>query len=124
MAFTPVFKTIPKDVVEWARFFTAIRNANGTVDDTQLRDSAALSIIGRASNSTGAPSDIASSTNDTFLVRRSNALGWGALAVGDITADMVTQHIVAIRTFLPKPEPQRSIDDAGALLAARVFRQR
>jgi hypothetical protein len=56
---------------------------NNVVTDAKLRDSAACSVIGRSANSSGDPADIAAS-NDQFLVRRSNVLGFGGLVAGDI----------------------------------------
>lgn len=54
----------------------------GAVGDADLRNSAALSVIGRAANSIGAPADMAASS-DGFVLRRSGtALGFGALAAG------------------------------------------
>lgn len=54
--------------------------------DTMIRQSGALSIIGRASNSTGNIADISSSADNQFFVRRSSALTWGGLAAADITS--------------------------------------
>lgn len=48
--------------------------ANNAVTDAKLRDSAAVSVIGRAANSTGDPADIAAGSNGQILGRRSNAL--------------------------------------------------
>jgi hypothetical protein len=62
---------------------TATTIANDAVTDAKLRDSAAVSVIGRATNSSGDPADIAAGANDQFLVRRSNALAF----VGGIVAD-------------------------------------
>lgn len=56
-------------------------NAN-VVTDAKLRDSAALSVVGRSANSTGDPADIAAGT-DGFVLRRSGTtLGFGTLAAG------------------------------------------
>lgn len=76
MAFTPVFKSVPKDLVEWARWLRAARNANGSVTNAELRDSSALSVVGRASNSAGSPADITASANEQVLYRRSNSVGF------------------------------------------------
>lgn len=50
--------------------------ANNAIDNTKIRDSAALSVIGRASNSTGDPADIAAGSDNTVLRRSGTALGW------------------------------------------------
>jgi hypothetical protein len=49
------------------------------VDDTKLRDSAALSVIGRSANSTGDPADIAAASDGQVLRRAASVLGFGAL---------------------------------------------
>lgn len=56
--------------------------ANNVVGDAQLRDSAALSVIGRAANSAGDPADIAAGTDGHVLRRSGTALGFGTLAAG------------------------------------------
>lgn len=109
MPFTPAFKTIPKDVVEWAKYLRAVENAAGSVSNEQLRDSEAVSVIGRASNTAGSPADIEASANDQFLVRRSNALTFGTLVDADIPATIardteVTSAITA-HEALADPHP-------------------
>lgn len=54
----------------------AITLANNSVTDGILRDSAALSVIGRAANSTGDPADIAAGANGQVLVRTNSTLIW------------------------------------------------
>lgn len=56
--------------------------ANNVVTDAKLRDSAALSVIGRSANSAGDPGDIAAAANDTLLRRTSNTLNFGQLMLG------------------------------------------
>lgn len=60
------------------------------VADTMLRDSAALSVIGRAANSTGDPADIAAGTDGHVLRRSGTALGFGQLAIGAFPDNLVT----------------------------------
>jgi hypothetical protein len=82
------FTTVPIDTRDWGRFFretevTADVVAPNTVDTamlvdgavtgSKLRDSAALSVIGRPVNSAGDPSDITAAV-DTTLLRRSGAV--------------------------------------------------
>ncbi len=50
--------------------------ANG-IDNTLIRDSAALSVIGRATNSSGDPADIAAGTDGDVLRRSGTALAFG-----------------------------------------------
>ena len=52
------------------------------VTDTKLRNSAAVSVIGRSANSSGDPADIAASANDQLLRRVADALDFGQLTLG------------------------------------------
>lgn len=60
------------------------------VGDTKLRDSAALSVIGRSANSTGDPADIAAANEGEVLRRSGTALGFGTVATAGIADDAVT----------------------------------
>lgn len=63
---------------------------DGSVTDAKLRDSSALSVIGRSANSLGDPADIAAGT-DGFVLRRSGtSLGFGEVATAGIANDAVT----------------------------------
>jgi hypothetical protein len=53
---------------------------NDAVTNDKLRDSAAVSVIGRSANSTGGPADIAADANGKILGRLSNALGFATLS--------------------------------------------
>lgn len=60
--------------------------ADNAVTDAKLRDSAALSVIGRSANSSGDPADIVAGT-DNFVLRRSGtSLGFGLLVNANIDA--------------------------------------
>lgn len=50
--------------------------ADDAVSDAKLRESAAVSVIGRAANSGGNPADIAAGANDRVLARSSNTLAF------------------------------------------------
>ncbi len=63
--------------------------ANNAVDNTKLRDSAALSVIGRSANSTGDPADIAAGTDGHVLRRSGTTLGFGTLASGAFADDSI-----------------------------------
>ena len=69
--------------------------ANNAVDNTKLRDSAALSVIGRSANSSGDPADIAAATDGHVLRRSGTALGFGQIATGGITDAAVTTAKIA-----------------------------
>lgn len=60
--------------------------ANNAVTDAKLRDSVALSVIGRAANSTGDPADIAAGTDAHVLRRSGTALGFGTIGDASISA--------------------------------------
>lgn len=59
--------------------------ANNAVSDAKLRDSAAVSVIGRSTNSSGDPADIAASANGQVLRRTSDVVGFGAIDLADGT---------------------------------------
>ena len=76
---------------------TASANSNATtiaadaVDNTKLRNSGALSVIGRSANSSGDPADIsASAASDAVLRESGSALGFGTIATGGIANNAVT----------------------------------
>lgn len=68
---------------------TAGITANAATN-TIIRDSAALSVIGRSANSTGDPADIAASVDGQVLRRSGTALGFGTVATAGITDAAVT----------------------------------
>lgn len=64
--------------------------ANNAVSDAKLRDSAALSVIGRSANSSGDPADIAAANDGEVLRRSGTAVGFGTVAAAGIANDAVT----------------------------------
>jgi hypothetical protein len=52
---------------------------DNAVTDAKLRDSGALSVIGRSANSTGNPADISAGANHQVLRRDGSSLGFGAV---------------------------------------------
>ncbi|MCB9935968.1 MAG: hypothetical protein H6840_09770 [Planctomycetes bacterium] len=64
---------------------TADIDANA-VTDAKLRDSAALSVIGRSANSTGDPADIAAGSDHQVLRRSGTSIGFGALNLAQAAA--------------------------------------
>ena len=67
----------------------------GAIDDNaitnaKLRDSSALSVIGRSANSSGDPADIATSADGDVLRRSGTTLGFGTIATAGIANDAVT----------------------------------
>ncbi|TXH57986.1 MAG: hypothetical protein E6Q97_03350 [Desulfurellales bacterium] len=70
--------------------------ANDAVTDAKLRNSGALSVIGRSANSTGDPADIsATATSDAVLRESGSTLGFGTVATGGIAADAVANAKLA-----------------------------
>ncbi len=64
--------------------------AANAVLDTMLRDSAAVSVIGRSAGSAGDPADIAAAANTDVLRRASDVLGFGTISVaGGYISDAV-----------------------------------
>lgn len=64
--------------------------ASNAVTDAKLRDSAALSVIGRSANSTGDPADIAASADGNVLRRSGTTLGFGTVATAGVADDAIT----------------------------------
>mgnify|MGYP007005599277 CR=1 FL=1 len=60
------------------------------ITDAKLRNSAALSVIGRSANSSGDPADIAAGTDGHVLRRSGTTLGFGTIATAGITDAAVT----------------------------------
>lgn len=61
-----------------------------SIDNNRMTNMTALSVKCRYSNSVSTPQDLASSANDQFLVRRSNALTFGTLVSADLTTPLTT----------------------------------
>lgn len=65
--------------------------AEDSISNAQLRESAALSVIGRSANSTGNPADIAAvAASGAVLREASNVLGFGTIATAGIGNLQVT----------------------------------
>jgi hypothetical protein len=60
--------------------------ATNGITNTLLRDSAALSVIGRSANSTGDPADIAAASDHQVLRRSGTAVGFGAVNLASTNA--------------------------------------
>lgn len=65
------------------------------VTDAKLRDSAALSVIGRSANTGGDPADIAAATDGHVLRRFGTTLGFGTTATAGIADDAATNAKLA-----------------------------
>jgi len=64
---------------------------DNAITNAKLRDSSALSVIGRSANSAGDPADIAASAASDAVLRESGStIGFGTVATGGIANDAVT----------------------------------
>jgi hypothetical protein len=69
--------------------------ANNAVTNAKLRDSAALSVIGRSANSSGDPADIAAANDGEVLRRNGTSIGFGTVATAGIANGAVTNAKLA-----------------------------
>lgn len=136
------FKQLPRNLVEWATFFrstevspdagtvgteqledlavTAPKLGDGAVTNDKLRDSAALSVIGRAGGTAGEPADIAAGSDGVYLRRSSGALGFGVIAESDIPAAIARDSEVtaAITAHEGASDPHPGYTTAAELTTA------
>jgi hypothetical protein len=80
---------LASNAVETAKIADATSTTTG-VTNSKLRHSAALSVIGRTSNTDGAPADIAAATDGHVLRRSGTFIGFGTLAAGAIADASIT----------------------------------
>lgn len=59
---------------------------DGSISNAKLRNSAALSVIGRSANSAGSPADIAAASDHQVLRRSGTTLGFGAVNLAQTNA--------------------------------------
>lgn len=71
--------------------------ADNGVLDTKLRDSGALSVIGRAANSSGDPADISAGSDTQVLRRSGTTLAFGQIVTGGVADDAVDDTKVGNR---------------------------
>lgn len=90
---------------------------NNAVTNLKLNDMPALSVKARSANSSGDPVDLQASANGQYLQRNGDLLLFDSLSAND-----VLQHVVAIRSFMPRPEPRA--DEFQIMMASRVFATR
>ena len=100
------------DIVVSASGATWTVEANA-IGDTKLRDSAALSVIGRASNSSGDPADIVAANDGEVLRRSGTAVGFGTVATAGIADGAVTNAKQASMTA-GRIKGRKAADGTGA----------
>jgi hypothetical protein len=84
-ALTNGITSLTADVVASGPGAAAATIQPDVVSNTKLRNSAALSVIGRSANSTGDPADIAAGSDGDVLRRSGTALGFGAIPEASVT---------------------------------------
>lgn len=86
-----------------------------SVTNAKLRNSGALSVIGRASNAPGDPADITATVDGTFLRRSGSAIGFGLILDADIPAAIArdTEVVAAVAS----EATQRTTAIAAAITA-------
>jgi hypothetical protein len=67
--------------------------AAGAVSDADFRDSAGLSIVGRAANTTGDVADITAASDGDILRRFGTSVGFGSIVVGSVPAHHTTHEV-------------------------------
>jgi len=77
--------TLPDNVVTTGKIADSTSTTTG-VTNAKIRQAAALSVIGNATNATAAPADIAASTDGHVLRRSGTGIGFGAIVNGATTA--------------------------------------
>lgn len=123
MALKPPAKppTTQRDWDQWTRSVAVVPDKDSTgadelrdnsVTNVKLRDSVAVSVIGRASATDGDPADIVATSNDTILRRTGDALGFGSVTLAMVPDNLLTyaklQDVSATDMLLG-----RSTADAG-----------
>lgn len=92
----------------------AISLDDNGVSNAKLRDSAAVSVIGRSANTSGDPADIAAAANDRLLARTSDSLAFQQLTDGMVPANTVSL------SKLKNGTANRLIGTSGAGVASEV----
>lgn len=96
--------------------FTVPGLRDNQVTDAKLRDSAALSVIGRSVNSSGDPGDITSSANGQVLTRDSDTIAWTAPFSGSILV-----HPLSLSPYVWLDPSQESYANNDAVGTAHDF---
>jgi hypothetical protein len=94
------FRDIPKNLIEWSRFFqsTEIVPSNGSVTNPVISDREPLSVMGRAADFSGPPADIEATTNGLYLGRRNNLLAFQQVKNTEVSMDRTAAEIAAVVT--------------------------
>lgn len=85
----PVGSVVTASIADGSVVTASIANSSSAttgVTNAKIRQSAAVSVIGRSANSTGAPADIAAANDNEVLRRSSGTLGFGTINGSSIAA--------------------------------------
>jgi hypothetical protein len=87
------FRSIPTNIVEWARYFTSlvITPDPGTITNDTFANRSAASVMGRAAATPGTPADIVAAADRRVLIRRSGVLQFDGLEVADLPSGVATE---------------------------------
>lgn len=91
---------------------------SNAVTDTKLRDSAAVSVIGRSANSVGDPTDIVAAADGDVLRRASSVVGFGSIPESSVT-NLVTDlgnklNVSAVQWYMNPMRPPGCIINSAA----------
>lgn len=80
---------------------TSAKIADNAIGNEHIRDSEALSVIGRSSNTSGNPADIVAGTDGYVLRRSGTTLGFGTVATAGIADGAVTEAKIGTGAVTP-----------------------
>ena len=125
--------TTRRDWDQWTRSVAVVpdKDSTGTdelrdnsVTNVKLRDSVAVSVIGRASAADGDPADIVATSNDTVLRRTSDSLSFGQITAGMLPNSVVSYakvQNVAADTVLGRTSGAGVIEEISCTSAGRAL---
>ena len=91
------------------------------VTNSKLRHSAALSVIGRTSDTAGAPADIAAANDGEVFRRSGTAVGFGTVATAGIADDAVTDAKLSLAANAGEIKKALNADNAPPIYACRAW---
>ena len=91
------------------------------VTNAKMRHSAALSVIGRTSNTDGAPADIAAANDGEVFRRSGTAVGFGTVATAGIANDAVTNDKLSLAANAGEIKKALNADNDPPIYACRAW---
>jgi hypothetical protein len=91
------FRDTPSNPIEWARYLQSVdvTPSVGTITDETFANRAANSVIGRPTNTQGAPSDILADADGHFLTRRAGVVVFDGITDADLPSGIARDTEVA-----------------------------